>query len=111
MGFPLHPKCLSLGAWAGSQEMLEAAKAFIPSGAAWPPRGLVTWAARGAYANLQTRQERVVRWLVRQNARIEERDTEGLSLLDWASWAGSEPLVDMALRSGLLVTSSQASKS
>jgi len=102
LGAPLHPQCLSLAAWVGSCELLEAVRASLPSGMQWPPRGLLTWAVRGAYVNLEPRQETVVRWLIQQRAKIDERDREGWSLLEWACWAGAESLATMALRAGML---------
>lgn len=102
LGFPLHPRCLPLAAWAGAVEILEATAASSPAPTPWPPAGLVIWAARGAFANLQHRQDQVLRWLIRQNARIDERDKGGRSLLEWACWGGAEELVNMAMRAGLL---------
>merc|ERR1719424_636290 len=102
MGFPLHPRCLPLASWCGALEILEAVSQSPPPGTLWPPSGLAIWAARGAYANLQTRQDEVVRWLLRQQAKIEEVDQSGRSLLDWACWGGSESLASMALRVGIL---------
>merc|ERR1719247_558783 len=58
LGVPLHPRCMPLAAWAGSREMLEAMSVSVPSEKAAP--GLIVWAARGAYVNLQSRQEEVI---------------------------------------------------
>lgn len=103
MGFPLHSRCMPLAAWAGALDLLEA----CPKGpnASSSLHGLIMWAARGAHSNLQTRQETVVRWLLSQGARIDECDKGGRSLLDWASWSGSQGLTALALRAGLLQAS------
>merc|ERR1719261_1624021 len=95
---------MPLAAWSGSREMLEAISVSTPNQKL--PPGLVVWAARGAYVNLQSRQEDVVRWLLKQRAQLDERDQDGWSLLEWACWSGSEPLVALALRAGLLASSS-----
>jgi len=104
LGVPLHPRCLCLAAWAGSREILEAIAVSRPADQVWPPPGLIIWAARGAYVNLQPRQEELVRWLIGQRAQIDERDADGWSLLEWACWSGAETLVSLALRAGLLAT-------
>jgi len=102
MGFPLHPRCLPIAAWAGAVEVLEAASSAMPAGVSWPPPGLLIWAGRGTFVNLQTRQDEVVKWLLCQKARIDEIDKTGKSFLDWACWGGNEEMVSLALRSGLL---------
>lgn len=113
MGFSLHPRCLPLAAWAGGLDMLEAvsmAYASTPAASAWwQESGLVLWAARGAYTNLPSRQDEVVRWLLRQQAKIDERDKAGRSILEWACWAGDEGLVSLALRAGLLSVTTRTS--
>ncbi|CAE8591144.1 unnamed protein product, partial [Polarella glacialis] len=111
MGFPLHRCCLPLAAWSGSVELLRAAaegashregpaasrkEAVLLSSEA--QRDLVTWAARGAYANPLPRQSKVLRWLVQQKARLDQPDQAGRTVLDWACWAGSEELVESLLR-------------
>lgn len=105
MGLPMHPRCMPLAAWSGALELLQRAVPHAQSCGLWPSRGLVVWAARGAFANLPTRQDEVVRWLARQGARIDEVDKAGRSLLDWACWAGSEDLVGTSLRAGLMTPS------
>lgn len=102
IGFPLHPRCLELAAWAGAQEILAAVVAARPKGLEWPPHNLLSLAARGALVNLPERQERLVRWLLRQGAKVDECDKSGRTLLDWASWAGDVGLINLGLRAGLL---------
>jgi len=102
MGFPLHSRCLPLAAWAGSLEMLQAIAATVPTPLTQLSSGLLLWAGRGAYANLQARQEQVIRWLLNNGARIDEQDKANRTLLHWACWSGAEDLVQFALRAGLL---------
>jgi len=105
MGFPLHSRCLPIAAWLGAIEVLQvmSSPAQLSS--------LVTWTARGAYANLQSRQEEVLRWLLRQRANIDAVDKDGRTLLDWACWGGSEALAGMGVRAGLLHASLQGGRS
>mmetsp|Transcript_38013 Transcript_38013/g.88856 ORF Transcript_38013/g.88856 Transcript_38013/m.88856 type:complete len:2604 (-) Transcript_38013:319-8130(-) len=109
MGFPLHSRCLPVAAWAGAVEVLIAASASVESigksksaGFAQLRHSLSLWAARGAFANLHSRQDEVIRWLLRQGAKLNEVDQAGRTLLDWACWGGCEGLAAMCLRAGLL---------
>lgn len=104
MGFPLHSRCMTLAAWAGALEILEAATTPLGIGTQLPHaiRGLMAWAARGSYVNLPSRQGEVVRWLLGQKANVDEFDDSGRSLLDWSCWSGDVQLVSLALRAGML---------
>jgi len=108
MGFPLHSRCLPIAAWAGALEVIQASALSLDSNSrakstfAQLRHGLGLWAARGAFSNLQSRQDEVIRYLLKQGMRVDETDKAGRTLLDWACWGGCEGLAALALRAGLL---------
>lgn len=111
MGFPLHRCALPLAAWVGSVELLQVlsrgCKDSLAAGPAGGTRGggnsdlqmLMSWAARGVYANpCREGQVQVLQWLMAQKGDPNQRDSAGRSVLDWACWAGSEELASLLLR-------------
>eukprot|EP00435_Cladocopium_sp_Y103_P069042 s603_g32.t1 len=105
MGFPLHRCSLPLAAWVGSVELLQVlsrgCKDCRPGGV--PGGGtiqmLMSWAARGVYANPCTEgQVQVLKWLMAHKGDPNQRDSAGRSVLDWACWAGCEELASLLLR-------------
>eukprot|EP00931_Biecheleriopsis_adriatica_P041242 TRINITY_DN23598_c0_g2_i1.p1 TRINITY_DN23598_c0_g2~~TRINITY_DN23598_c0_g2_i1.p1 ORF type:complete len:1875 (+),score=358.48 TRINITY_DN23598_c0_g2_i1:601-5625(+) len=110
MGFPLHRCCLPLAAWVGSVELLQVMvqASSTAKGTGVGMSNLVSWAARGSYANPLPRQSQVIGYLLSSKASLDHRDAGGRSVLDWACWAGCEDLVASLLRRGLLQNSDAA---
>lgn len=104
MGFPLHRCALPLAAWVGSVELLQVLSRGCKDSATGVPGGgsiqmLMSWAARGVYANPCTEgQVQVLKWLMAHKGDPNQRDSAGRCVLDWACWAGSEELTSLLLR-------------
>eukprot|EP00913_Durusdinium_trenchii_P035052 g32789.t1 len=100
MGFPVHRSSLPLAAWVGSVELLQVLSQGCKDFNVTSTQGteLMSWSARGVYANPAKGPVQVLKWLMHRKASPEQRDSAGRSVLDWACWAGCDELVSFLLR-------------